>query len=316
MAGGSSSGSGVSVSAGFSPLAIGTETAGSVVWPASLNGLYGIKLAPGTVPVDGVFRLSDSYDGIGAFSRDPWTLAALVHLLAPPQPGAALLPPSTLDGPTSWEGLTIGVTEPQWGVGTETIKGKWDLDEVVKTYVDAVGKLNQRGLKVVYPLEAPDAGILEYEGENFLSVAYHEFPQKVAEFISAFEHQTDISNLEGIIKWNEDHAELALPAHEKHSKAAAELFRLAGEDGMGKIFDDYGLDIVISASDAVLVEFAACARWPICTVPLGNLPKNNQPFGWFAMAREGREDVLLRFMDGFYQVFPGAQRATAPFSQV
>lgn len=102
---------------------------------------------------------------------------------------------------------------------------------------------------------------------------------------------------------------------EKHAKASAELFRLAREGSMGKIIDDHGLDIVISASDAVLVGFAACAQWPICTVPLGNLAKNNQPFGWFAMAREGREDVLLRFMSGFYEVFPGAQRPTAPFSQ-
>jgi hypothetical protein len=42
---------------------------------------------------------------------------------------------------------------------------------------------------------------------------------------------------------------------------------------MGKTIDDYGLDIVISASDVVLVEFAACVWWPIYTVPLRNLPQ-------------------------------------------
>lgn len=130
IAGGSSSGSGVSVSAGFSPLAIGTETSGSLVWPASLNGLYGIKLGPDTVPVDGVFRLSNNYDSIGAISRDPWSLTMLVHLLAPPQPGAALLLHNTLDKPTAWEGLTIGVTDPQWGI-PDRVGEKWCLDEVV-----------------------------------------------------------------------------------------------------------------------------------------------------------------------------------------
>jgi hypothetical protein len=97
-------------------------------------------------------------------------------------------------------------------------------------YVNSVRRLSRRGMNVVYPLEVPDAGLLEYEGHNVLTVACkweysssldcffrtdlredNKFPQKIAEFIAAFEHQTDISSLEDVIKWNEEHAELALP---------------------------------------------------------------------------------------------------------
>ncbi len=73
---------------------------------------------------------------------------------------------------------------------------------------------------------------------------------------------------------------------------------------MEKKMDEHGLDIVISTSDANLVSFAACAGWPIGTVPLGNLSTNGQPYGWFATARSGREDVLLRFMRAHHETFP------------
>ncbi len=37
----------------------------------ALNGLYSMMMTPGRAPMDGVFKLSDSYDGIGAIARDP-----------------------------------------------------------------------------------------------------------------------------------------------------------------------------------------------------------------------------------------------------
>ncbi len=100
---------------------------------------------------------------------------------------------------------------------------------------------------------------------------------------------------------------------ETHAEVTAELRRLAGKDGMAKTMEEHGLDIVISTSDASLVGFAACARWPICTMPLANLEKNEQPWGWFAMAREGREDILLKFMAAFYLTFPAVQQPTRVF---
>lgn len=64
-AGGSSGGSAAAVASGVCPLAIGTDTSGSVRIPAACCGVYGMKLANGTAPMDGIFPLAASYDSVG-----------------------------------------------------------------------------------------------------------------------------------------------------------------------------------------------------------------------------------------------------------
>lgn len=75
----------------------------------------------------------------------------------------------------------------------------------------------------------------------------------------------------------------------------------------------HNLDIVLSASDASLISFSSCAGWPVATVPVGNLAKNDQPWGFFALSRDGRLDLLTRFMRGFHNSFAGTMTPTAPF---
>jgi Asp-tRNA(Asn)/Glu-tRNA(Gln) amidotransferase A subunit family amidase len=68
--GGSSSGSAAAVAAGMCPLALGTQTIGSVVRPASFCGVVGFKPSYGRVPLDGVVPLSPSLDHVGLFTQD------------------------------------------------------------------------------------------------------------------------------------------------------------------------------------------------------------------------------------------------------
>jgi Asp-tRNA(Asn)/Glu-tRNA(Gln) amidotransferase A subunit family amidase len=67
--GGSSSGSAAAVSAGMVPLALGTQTNGSVIRPAAFCGVYGFKPTHGWVPRDGILKLSPALDTVGVFAR-------------------------------------------------------------------------------------------------------------------------------------------------------------------------------------------------------------------------------------------------------
>ena len=78
MTGGSSSGAGAAVAAGVVPLAIGTDTAGSVRIPAALCGVVGFKPARDTLPVDGVFPLAQSLDHVGVLTA---TVADAVYAM-------------------------------------------------------------------------------------------------------------------------------------------------------------------------------------------------------------------------------------------
>ncbi|HEU5025407.1 MAG TPA: amidase [Spirillospora sp.] len=68
ISGGSSGGSAVAVAAGMVPLAIGTDTGGSVRIPAAFCGIAGFKPAYGAVPTEGVFPLSVSFDHVGVLA--------------------------------------------------------------------------------------------------------------------------------------------------------------------------------------------------------------------------------------------------------
>lgn len=82
--GGSSSGSGAAVAAGLAPMAIGTDTGGSVRNPASCCGIVGMKATYGRVSRAGVFPLSYSLDHIGPMTRTVTDNALMLQAIAGP----------------------------------------------------------------------------------------------------------------------------------------------------------------------------------------------------------------------------------------
>ena len=94
-AGGSSGGSAAAVAAGLAPLAIGTDTGGSIRIPAAYCGVVGHKPSYGLVPTEGVFPLSPTLDHVGPLARTPDDAATILSVLAggdPRRPGERKTP--------------------------------------------------------------------------------------------------------------------------------------------------------------------------------------------------------------------------------
>src|SRR5205823_13089699 len=93
--GGSSSGSGAGIAAGLLPLALGSDTGGSVRNPASACGIVGLKPTYGLVSRRGVFPLSFTLDHVGPLTRTVSDNALMLDVLAghdPLEPGGAAAP--------------------------------------------------------------------------------------------------------------------------------------------------------------------------------------------------------------------------------
>lgn len=80
--GGSSAGSGAGVAAGMIPLALGTQTGGSVIRPASFNGVYGLKPTLGLISRTGVLLQSHTLDTVGVYGRSLADLALIADALS------------------------------------------------------------------------------------------------------------------------------------------------------------------------------------------------------------------------------------------
>ncbi|HEX6111674.1 MAG TPA: amidase [Geminicoccaceae bacterium] len=79
--GGSSSGSAAAVGGGLVPLALGSDTGGSVRVPASYNGIYGMRPSHGRISLEGVMPLAPSFDTVGWFAREPDLFATAGRVL-------------------------------------------------------------------------------------------------------------------------------------------------------------------------------------------------------------------------------------------
>ena len=91
--GGSSSGSAAAVAAGMVPMALGTQTAGSIIRPAAFCGIFGFKPSFGRLPMTGVKPLAPHLDTLGFFARSVDDLALLAEAFWPDEPDHVDHPP-------------------------------------------------------------------------------------------------------------------------------------------------------------------------------------------------------------------------------
>ena len=153
-AGGSSGGAAVAVAAGMVPLALGSDTGGSIRQPAAFCGVTGMKPTYGRVSRYGLIAFASSLDQIGPFARDAFGCALLLQAIAGHDPRDATsvdvaVPTLTTAPEPSLQGLTIGIVEDHFGTGLD--------QEVAAAVREAVGALERAGA-CIRSVSLPHAG--------------------------------------------------------------------------------------------------------------------------------------------------------------
>lgn len=182
-AGGSSSGSGAAVAAALTQWAIGSETDGSIICPASLNGCVGIKPTVGSIPRDGMIPISASQDSPGPITQTVSQASTLLDVLTQKKiySIAAL----------SEQNIRIGIV-PQWMTEDSAVNALFD---------ETITKLEKAGMKFVQVnLTPPD----QEEQDDELFVLLYELGRDLEKYLKT-RNGARVSNLEDVVKFNKEH---------------------------------------------------------------------------------------------------------------
>jgi amidase len=227
---GSSSGSAVAVAARLAPLAVGTETDGSIVCPAAANGVVGVKPAIGTVSQRGIVPIAHSQDTAGPLARTVGDAALLLGVLT--ERGAPRPFPATVAG------LRVGVVRDYGGAGRD--------ESVENAFAAALRQLEAAGLELVDPvMAAPPAEVQSAEG----LILFAEFKDNLGAYLAGV--QNGPRSLDALIEFNESHAADVMPHFGQDMLVAA-------RDGAGTAQPGYARALELAAAEraALAAKFA------------------------------------------------------------
>jgi Asp-tRNA(Asn)/Glu-tRNA(Gln) amidotransferase A subunit family amidase len=288
--GGSSSGSAAAVAAGIVPLALGTQTLGSVIRPAAFNGVVGLKPSFGAIPRIGVHPLSPSLDHVGFFARCVDDVAFALSLLSGSSdrdPHGRLLPPFQVN--------IDGGLEPLGRPHLAIVRfEKWSRAEVEqqKAFEAAIEKLRDAGA-VLQELELSELDRDNWQTIN--TILAGEAAMIFADLVSRYPDRTS------------DH----LKSLVESGKAVTATDYLAAKALQDKWRDVFPREI--SGYDAILTlpafgeaplglhytgDAEYCAPWTLLGAPAVTLPvgfgKNGLPLGLQIVATYRNDLRLLR----------------------
>ena len=300
-AGGSSSGSGSGVGAGIVSMAVGSETDGSIVCPASLNGCVGIKPTVGSIPRDAMIPISASQDTPGPMAQSVALAAKLLEVLTDKN--------GYLDAINGDNQIQIGVVK-EWVTqdpGTNQL------------FQELLRKLSKEVKITEISLPAPS----DQEGESEFKVLMHELNEDLASYL-ATRQGARVKTLQDVVDFNlankdselqhfgQEYFDMALkiggrnsdyqklraanldwavnkvltPAFEKFDILIGETYAPAWKSNLGG-GDDYGSASWISMAPAI-------AGTPIGALPMGLV--NGLPVAVGVVARANQEDRLVQAM--------------------
>jgi len=285
--GGSSSGSAAAVAAGMVPLAIGTQTNGSTIRPASFCGVYGFKPSAGLIPRTGVLTQSPPLDAVGVFGRTLDDVALLAEVLAghdpqDPQTRLRAAPPlARLAAAEAPLPPTLGwVATPFWdrvapdaqaayGELVALLEGRIAPFELPASAADAIGW--QRTV-----MEADIAGSFEVEydrGRDRLSASLREQIER-GRRVTAVEYRKALARVPVLL------------------------------EGLESVFDHYDALLTPAALGTAPIGLEStgdplmCTLWTYLGMPALSLPllhgENKLPLGVQLVGRRGDDARLLR----------------------
>ena len=331
---GSSSGSGAAVAAGLVPLAVGTETNGSIICPAAVNGIVGIKPTVGLVSRRGIVPISHSQDTAGPMAVSVRAAAELLTVMVVPDPGDPATPGDSerferdyarhLDT-RGLQGKRIGVVRSLAGFH-EGVDAAFDR---------ALRDLGAAGAVIIDDLAFPPYP------EDFQQAAYdvllHEFKHDLNAYLAGLPGPAGQLTLDGLIRFNEAQAEREMKWFQQEifvkSQAtegleaplyvnALQRVRAFSRGAIDGLLEQHQLDLLVSPSNtpAWKIDRVVGDRWlgssssmparagyPHVTVPMGFV--HGLPVGLSFYAGAFSEPTLIEAAYAYEQT---SRRARPP----
>lgn len=321
---GSSSGSGVAVSANLCMFAIGTETNGSIVCPSNNNGIVGIKPTVGLISRSGIIPISFTQDTPGPMGR---TVEDVALALGPLTGFDSSDTKTILSDGKSFSDYTRflkkdGLRGKRIGIDKKSMGFSDKVDTLMKK---AIADLKSGGAEVV-DIEFPKTE--NYEEPSY-QVLLYEFKDGLNKYFEAHNNHLPIKNLKDLIEFNKsDSIEMRffdqgiLEQAEKkgdlnsaeYKKALAKMTKATRDDGIDKVMAGYNLDAIVAPTgspawktDLILGDhfvggsssLAAISGYPAITVPMGFI--DDLPVGVTFYAKAWYEPVLLEIAYSYEQ---------------
>jgi Asp-tRNA(Asn)/Glu-tRNA(Gln) amidotransferase A subunit family amidase len=293
--GGSSMGSAAAVAAGVVPMAIGTQTNGSVIRPAAFCGVVGFKPTAGRLPTDGALRFSPSLDQLGVFAITVEDAARLAAAIAG-DPQADWVPVSDVRAQPA---LAV-VRTPEWSSAEEGARDQFDSDMAAAQAAGATLRELElpAGLAQSLPVHRT---IMAAEAHRFVGpLVLNDRDRCSPQLLSLLDAGAAVTLAD--------------------YKAA-----LLAQQSVKRQFDDWfaGFDAIATLpalGEAPGIETTGdpkfCTRWtlagaPAVTVPTG-LGPSRMPLGIQIVGRVGQDEELLGIARWFESLRPGPGQPPAP----
>lgn len=309
--GGSSSGSGASVAANFAAAAIGTETSGSILNPASANSIVGIKPTVGLISRSGIIPIAHSQDTAGPMARTVQDAAIVLGALTGVDPrdpmsraseGQFLTDYRSFLDPDGLRGARIGVPREFY---YEQLK-----EEQMAVMNRAIEELQAAGAVIVDPVTISVARELKS-----YAVLVYEFKPDLNAYLAGLSPEVPVHSMREVIEFNERDPERMLRfgqtlmiAAENTSGTLTEPeyierremdLRLSRTEGIDKVMEEHRLDAILFPNN-LGAGIAAKAGYPSITVPAG-YTASGRPVGATFTAKAFQEPVLIKLAYAYEQ---------------